>query len=135
VLERGDEASRFTHDDDPGTHVPCLNRSFPETIEATGGDPAQVKRGGTVAADAPRGGVEGFPHGVLLGAVGLVVGKAGGKQRLLQFGNPGDVDRLAVQRGAVTLAGGEEFVAHRVVHDAHDGTAAYSRQMETAKCG
>ena len=49
-----DEAAGLAQDDDAGGEVPGAQVALPEAVEAAGGDPGEVERGGAGAADAGR---------------------------------------------------------------------------------
>src|SRR5713226_7044573 len=103
-------AAGFFDQQDAGGGVPLLATTFPETLEAAGGDAGKVQRGGAVAAHSVRG--LGEVAVVLKIWAGLAVahGKAGAEQAGRERRVFGDMDFFAVEGGALAARGGEKFV-------------------------
>ena len=120
AVEAAEDTAGLADDQAAGGDVPGLEAGFPEGIETSRGDIAQVDRGGARTPDAG-GAAEHLVQHREVGThllAGAAEREAGTDERLGQLVAAADAYAPAVELCAVAARCGEEFLAHRVVDDA-----------------
>ena len=84
AVEVRDHAAGLLYEQAAGRPVPGLEAALVEGVDAAGGEPGQVERGGAGAADVAHAAAAAADHLGLLGAPGGLVGEAGGHHRPLE---------------------------------------------------
>ena len=101
----GDEAARLAHQQAAGGGVPRLEAAFPEAVEAPGGDPGEIERGGAETADSRdlrrERSVDRGPFG---GIAGTGEGNARGDQALVEPPPRRDAQALFLQPGTAAFS-------------------------------
>ena len=127
----GDEAASLAHQQHAGGQVPALQPELPEAVVAAGGDPGEVERRGTEAADA---GDLRHQHAERAGEGQASLRRdrgerdAGGEHRILQLAPGGDAQAPLVDEGADALLGPEHLIDRGGVDQAGRKFAAAIRQ-------
>src|SRR5580704_282635 len=95
--EISDHAAGLPHDEHTCRGVPRMQTEFPEAVEATAGNGAEIESSGTVAANTVRAQSE-FPVVVNVSiAVALMGGEAGGDQTRRQFLDRRNMDAFVIE--------------------------------------
>src|SRR5262249_30912618 len=117
--EIADEAAGLAHQQNASGNVPELQILFPEAVEATGGDPGEIERGGAEAPDPRHFRRDRVEDLVETAEIAMrLVGNAGRDQRLIEMAPRGNAEAPFVQPAAPALLGPEAFVGDRVVDQA-----------------
>src|SRR5438309_3509075 len=130
-----DLATGFFDEQNSCGSIPFRKPEFPEAVEAAGGDRGEIERGGAIAAYAVRA-LREVAIVLKIGA-GFAVSyrKTGAEEAGRKRGDLGDVNFLAIQRGAFAAGGREEFVVERIENDSGEQRGSLCKRNGNAETG
>src|SRR5450432_632099 len=110
AVEIADLAAGFLDQENAGGGVPLVKAELPKSFKAAGGYAGEIQRGGAIAANTV-GAQSEVPIVMNVGAGNALVHReTGAEQTGAKLGNLGDVNGLAVERGALAASGSEQFI-------------------------
>ena len=132
AVEVADKTAGLAHQKNPGGHVPGRQIALPEGVEAAGGDPGEIERGGAETAQAGemilRGGDFVPPEREVAAAV---MRQPAGDDGVGEPLPRGDADAPVVEEGALAAFGDEQVVVRRIVGQRRDdGAVALERDRD-----
>src|SRR3546814_401492 len=114
-----DETARFAHQQNARRDIPDAETALPKSVKAASGNPGEVERGRTKAADARNLGRNGVKDLFELPEIAMTQERnAGRKQRLRHIATRGDAEATILEPGALALFRPEAFVGQRLIDEA-----------------